>query len=269
MAESKSFNNPCDHRTVESRPAKVRSSGSIAINTDVGEGFGVWNFGDDDALMAQVTSTNVACGFHAGDPDILRRTCRVAARTGVSIGAQVSYRDLAGFGRRFIDVPQESLVNDLVYQLGALSAFARIAGSRITYVKAHGALYNAAAHHRPHAEAIIEAVRLFDRTLPVLCQTGSQTWISAAAAGTTALAEAFVDRGYTAEGFLVPRSHPAALVTDPDLAAERALEMVLTGTVRAVSGEFVTIAPRADSPPSASTATHPALWLSPPRCGST
>lgn len=216
---------------------------TIAINTDVGEGFGVWTIGDDDALMAQVSAANVACGFHAGDPDILRRTCALARRTGVSIGAQVSYRDLAGFGRRFIDVPRESLVNDLVYQLGALSAFARIAGSRISYVKAHGALYNAAAHHRPHADAIVEAVGLFDSELPVLCQTGSQTWVAAAAAGIAALAEAFVDRGYTAEGFLVPRSHPDALITDPDEAARRAVQMALTGTVAAVSGEVISIAP--------------------------
>lgn len=149
---------------------------ALAINTDVGEGFGVWGPADEGDLLDQVTAANVACGFHAGDPDILRRTCEASAARGVAIGAQVSYRDLAGFGRRFIDVPKKTLVNELLYQIGALEVFARLAGSRVSYLKAHGALYNAAAHHVGHAEAIVEAVTLYDRGLPLLCQPRTVVW---------------------------------------------------------------------------------------------
>ncbi|WP_338598526.1 5-oxoprolinase subunit PxpA [Saccharopolyspora sp. SCSIO 74807] len=217
----------------------------IAINTDVGEGFGAWRIADDEALLDLVTAANVACGFHAGDPDILRRTCEHAVRRGVAIGAQVSYRDLAGFGRRFLDVPTDSLVNDLIYQMGALQAFARLAGGRIGYVKAHGALYNAAARHEPHAAAIVRAVASFDDSLPLLCQPGTGTWRQAGAAGLRTLAEGFIDRGYTAEGLLVPRDQPGALITDPAEAAQRAVRMAIAGKVTAVTGEDVELSPTA------------------------
>jgi UPF0271 protein len=217
------------------------------MNTDVGEGFGVWRIGDDETLLKHVTAANVACGFHAGDPDILRSTCSSAARRGVSIGAQVSYRDLSGFGRRFIDVPTTSLINDLLYQMGALQVFARLAGTTISYVKAHGALYNTAAHHDGHADAIVESVRLFDPCLPILCQGSTVLWDKVVDAGLTPYAEAFIDRGYTDGGTLVPRSHPQALVTDPQQAAERAVHMVQTGTVRSVTGQQTRVAPEAGS----------------------
>ncbi|MER8003204.1 5-oxoprolinase subunit PxpA [Streptomyces sp. NPDC095613] len=215
----------------------------IAINSDVGEGFGAWGPADEGPLLDQVTAANVACGFHAGDPDILRRTCAASAARGVAIGAQVSYRDLAGFGRRFVDVPAPTLVNELLYQMGALDVFARLAGSRISYVKAHGALYNVAARHGGHAAAIVEAVSLFDRRLPLLCQPRTEVWTRAVEAGLRPLAEGFVDRGYTDEGLLVPRSEPGALITDPDEAARRAVLMARTGTVVSVSGRTVDIAP--------------------------
>lgn len=215
----------------------------IAINTDVGEGFGAWRSADDEALLKLVSAANVACGFHAGDPDILRRTCELATRYGVSIGAQVSYRDLAGFGRRFIDVPRASLENDLLYQMGALRAFAEVAAGRVGYVKAHGALYNAAARHREHAAAIVAAVANFDASLPLLCQPGTEAWRQAEDAGLRPLAEGFIDRGYTAKGLLVPRREPGAMVTSPQLAAERAIRMVIEGKVTAVTGEDVELAP--------------------------
>lgn len=215
------------------------------MNTDVGEGFGVWTAGDDEALLDHVTAANVACGFHAGDPDILRRTCLLAADRGVAIGAQVSYRDLAGFGRRFIDVPTESLVNDLLYQFGALRVFAELAASRIGYVKAHGALYNVAAKHEGHAEAIVQAVAIFDAELPLLCQPGTLVWQRAEEAGLRPLAEGFVDRGYTGEGLLVGRGQPGALITDPAEAARRAVDMAVRGTVTAVNGDEVPLAPAA------------------------
>ena len=215
----------------------------VSINTDVGEGFGVWGPVDESLLLGEVTAANVACGFHAGDPDILRRTCDTAASLGVAIGAQVSYRDLAGFGRRFVDVPTSTLINEIVYQIGALQAFARIAGTTVTYVKAHGALYNTAANHAEHASAIVDAVRLVDPSLPVLCQHSTVLWTRAVDAGLHPHAEVFVDRGYTDQGLLVPRSHPDALLTDPAVAAARAWDMVRTGTVTSVEGTQVEVAP--------------------------
>ncbi|CPR11143.1 LamB/YcsF family protein [Mycobacterium bohemicum DSM 44277] len=146
---------------------------AIDLNADLGEGFGVWRLGDDDAMLGIVTSANVACGFHAGDPAGLLRVCRSAADRGVRIGAQVSYRDLAGFGRRFIDVAAEDLIADVVYQIGALQAIAHAAGSEVSYVKPHGALYNTIVTDSGQAAAVAEAVRSVDPTLPVLGMAGS------------------------------------------------------------------------------------------------
>ena len=139
---------------------------SIDLNSDLGEGFGAWTLGDDEALLDVVTSANVACGFHAGDPDILRRVCGLAAERGVVIGAQVGYRDLHGFGRRAMDVDPATLTNEVIYQIAALDGFARVAGTRVSYVKPHGALYNAVVHHREQATAVVEAIRLYDASLP-------------------------------------------------------------------------------------------------------
>jgi 5-oxoprolinase (ATP-hydrolysing) subunit A len=217
----------------------------IALNTDIGEGFGAWRFTDDEALLGLVSAANIACGFHAGDPDIMRRTCEQAVQHGVAIGAQVSYRDLVGFGRRFIDLPRASLVNDLLYQMGALQAFAELAGGHISYVKAHGALYNASAHHHEHAAAIVEAVAAFDESIPLLCQPGTQTWQHAEVAGVRPVAEGFIDRAYTSDGLLVPRGQPGAVITDPNEAADRAVRLALEGKVTAVTGEDVDVSPGA------------------------
>ncbi|ONM46787.1 LamB/YcsF family protein [Nocardia donostiensis] len=219
------------------------STPSVHLDTDIGEGFGVWGNIDEAALMDHVSAANIACGFHAGDPDILRRTTCLAAERGVSVGAQVSYRDLVGFGRRFIDVERSTLVNEIVYQIGALQAFARIAGTEVTYVKAHGALYNVAADHAEHASAIVEAVEIVDPTLPLLCQYGTEVWERAVDRGIVPIAEMFVDRGYTATGRLVSRKHPGALLTDTDVAARRSVSMVARREVTSVDGERVTVAP--------------------------
>ncbi|TCP53495.1 UPF0271 protein [Tamaricihabitans halophyticus] len=214
---------------------------AIALTTDIGEGFGMWTIADDDALLDLVTSANIACGFHAGDPDIMRRTCARAARNGVAIGAQVSYRDLAGFGRRYVAVQPDTLTNDLIYQIGALDGFARIAGTSVTYVRAHGALYNVAATDTAHAAALVEAVAKYDPKLPLLCQVGTETWRLAAEAGLTTIAEAFVDRAYTSGGLLVPRTEANAMVTDPDAAAKRAVQMVFAGELTAITGETIAV----------------------------
>jgi UPF0271 protein len=213
----------------------------IDLNSDLGEGFGIWRLGDDEALLDVVTSANVACGFHAGDPDILRRVCARAAERGVAIGAQVSYRDLAGFGRRSIDVPAASLTNDVIYQLGALDGFARVAGSRLRYVKPHGALYNRIVHDEEQAGAVVAAVTAYDAALPVLGLPGSVWLRRARQAGLTTVAEAFADRGYTASATLVPRSQPGALLTDPDEVAARVVRLVTSGMVTAVDGGDVAV----------------------------
>lgn len=213
----------------------------VALTTDIGEGLGRWSLGDDDALLEIVTSANIACGFHGGDPGIMRRTCSTAVRNGVAIGAQVSYRDLHGFGRRYIAVPGPELTDDLLYQIGALQVFARLAGGKIDYLRAHGALYNVSAKNTEHAQAVVEATVQFDKNLPLLCQVGTETWRLGQEAGIRLIPEAFVDRAYTSEGLLVPRAEPAALLQDPDEAAARAVQMVTEGHITAIDGTEVEI----------------------------
>lgn len=213
----------------------------IDLNADLGESFGAWTLGDDEALLEVITSANVACGFHAGDPTVLRRTCERAAELGVVIGAQVGYRDLAGFGRRFIDMDPHDLTNDVIYQIGALEAFARVAGTRVRYVKPHGALYNAIVHHRDQAEAVAEAVRRYDPTLPVLGLPGS-VWLEVAgSAGLTTVPEAFADRAYTPEGALVSRREAGAVLEDADHVSERSVRMATRQEVVAADGSIVAV----------------------------
>ncbi|MFC7330456.1 LamB/YcsF family protein [Marinactinospora rubrisoli] len=213
----------------------------IDLNSDLGESFGRWTLGDDAALLAIVTSANVACGFHAGDPSVLRRTCAEAARQGVVIGAQVGYRDLAGFGRRFIDVPPAELTDEVIYQIGALEAFARVAGERVRYVKPHGALYNTIVHHEEQAAAVVEAVRLYDPELPVLGLPGSVWLRRAADAGLRTIREAFADRAYTPQGTLVSRRERGALLHDPDQVAERCVRIARGEPIEAIDGSPLTI----------------------------
>jgi UPF0271 protein len=217
----------------------------LDLNSDLGESFGRWVLGDDDAMLGLVTSANVACGFHAGDASTLRRTCASAVRRGVVVGAQVSYRDLAGFGRRFMDVPSTELTDDVLYQIGALDGLCRVAGARVRYVKPHGALYNATVHHEEQARAVVAAVTAYDPDLPVLGLPGSRLLAVAEAAGLRVVPEFFVDRGYTPEGTLVPRSAPGALLADPAEVTARVLRMVTDGVVTAVDGTDVPV--RAES----------------------
>ena len=216
----------------------------VDLNSDLGEGFGIWKLGNDEALLDVVTSANVACGFHAGDPNILRRVCDVAVSRGVSIGAQVSYHDLAGFGRRSMDVDATSLTNDVIYQMGALDGFARIAGSSVRYVKPHGALYNRTVYDDDQAAAVVAAVAAYDPTLPLLGLPGSALLRRAEQAGLHTVTEAFADRGYTAEATLIPRSQPGALLDDPAAVAERMVQMLLTGRLRSVDGVDVSVSAR-------------------------
>jgi len=213
----------------------------IDLNADLGEGFGVWRLGDDDAMLQIVTSANVACGFHAGDPAGLLRVCRTAAERGVCIGAQVSYRDLAGFGRRFIDVATEDLVADVVYQIGALQGIAAAAGSAVSYVKPHGALYNTIVTNREQAAAVATAVHLVDATLPVLGMAGSAFFDEAASLGLRTVTEAFADRAYRPDGQLLSRREPGAVLHDPVEIAQRVVTMVTSGRVTAIDGAQIAV----------------------------
>lgn len=213
----------------------------IDLNSDVGESFGRWTLGDDAALMPLITSANVACGFHAGDPRTLQDTCAAAAGHGVTVGAQVGYRDLAGFGRRFIDVEPADLVADVIYQIGALQALAAAAGTTVRYVKPHGALYNAIVHHREQAAAVVEAVRVVDPSLALVGLPGSAVLELAAAAGLRTVREAFADRAYTPQGTLVSRREPGATLHDPELVAARMVRLVTAGVVAAVDGTDVAV----------------------------
>jgi UPF0271 protein len=215
---------------------------TIDLNADLGESFGRWRLGDDDAMLDVVTSANVACGFHAGDPATLLRTCELAAERGVVVGAQVGYHDLPGFGRRFVDIDPVDLVADVIYQVGALQALAAASGTRVSYVKPHGALYNAVVHHEVQAAAVVEAVRRVDPTLPVLGLPGSELLRLATEAGLPTVVEAFADRGYAPDGRLVPRSQPGAVLHDPDQVASRVVRMVVEGTVQAVDGSSLRVA---------------------------
>ncbi|MFF5983329.1 LamB/YcsF family protein [Streptomyces olindensis] len=217
---------------------------SIDLNADLGEGFGRWRLTDDERLLSVVTSANVACGFHAGDAATMRRVCELAAERGVRIGAQVSYRDLAGFGRRAMDVPPAELAAEVAYQIGALEVFARAAGARVAYVKPHGALYNRVVRDEEQAAAVVDGVLLADGTLPVLGLPGSRLLELAAKAGLPVVTEAFADRAYTDAGTLVPRSQEGAVVTDPDAVVERSLSMARSGEVVSLSGTRIEVRAR-------------------------
>jgi 5-oxoprolinase (ATP-hydrolysing) subunit A len=209
------------------------------LNADLGEGFGVWRLGDDDGLLDVVTSANVACGFHAGDPATMRRVCARAAERGVAVGAQVSYRDLAGFGRRRIEYDPDELRDEVIYQLVALDGMARVAGTRVRYVKPHGALYNSVVWDTAQAQAVVAAVAEVSIELAVLGLPGSALLRVASDAGLNAVAEGFADRGYLRDGTLVPRSQPAALITRPDDVVAQAVRMATSGEVEAVDGSLV------------------------------
>ncbi|MFJ3383472.1 MULTISPECIES: LamB/YcsF family protein [unclassified Curtobacterium] len=218
---------------------------TIDLNSDLGEGYGVWTTGDDTAMLDVVSSANIACGFHAGDPTIMLATCRAAADRGVAVGAHVAYRDLAGFGRRPVSVTPDELHADVVHQLGAMLATAHVAGTRVTYVKPHGALYNTACADPVQAEAVTRAIADVDPTLAVLALPDSELLRAAERHGLRAVSEAFADRAYEPDGSLVARSRPGSVLHDPDQVASRVLRMVTDGVATAVDGSEVRV--RADS----------------------
>ena len=218
---------------------------NIDLNSDLGESLGVWRMGDDAAMLDIVSSANVACGFHAGDPAGILRTLRQAKERGVAVGAHVAYRDLVGFGRRNMDVDSADLRADVIYQIGALKGLAAAAGTDVRYVKPHGALYNTIAHDERQARDVIAAIREIDASLVLVALAGSPLLGWAEAQGLRVVAEAFADRAYTPQGTLVSRREPGAVLHDADDVAERMLRLANEGTVTAIDGSVVRI--RADS----------------------
>ena len=214
---------------------------TIDINSDLGESFGAWSMGDDDAMLDIVTSANVACGFHAGDPAGILRTLKAAAAKNVTIGAHVAYPDKVGFGRRNMDLASDELTADVIYQIGALQGLAKAAGTSVRYVKPHGALYNTIAHDRRQAMAVIEAIRAIDPALVLVALAGSPLIELARSEGLQCVAEAFADRAYTSEGTLVSRREPGAVLHDPVLVAQRMLRLVQSGSIEAIDGSLVRI----------------------------
>src|SRR4051795_5274793 len=212
----------------------MSGTATVDLNSDLGEGYGAWQLGDDLAMLDLVTSANIACGFHAGDPLTIERTVTAAAERGVRIGAQVSYPDLVGFGRRRMDVPADQLTADVLYQIGAVAAFCRAAGTRLAYVKPHGALYNRIVDDAQQAQAVCAAITRYVDGLPLLTLPGSVAADVAERVGLPVVFEGFADRAYTPEGRLLPRSEPGAVLTDPAEVAAHAVALAQSGNVASI-----------------------------------
>ncbi len=218
---------------------------AIDINSDLGESFGAWRMGDDEAMLGIVSSANVACGYHAGDPAGILKTLRAAEANGVAVGAHVSYPDLVGFGRRNMDVSGEELTADILYQIGALQGLAAAAGTRVTFVKPHGALYNTIAADERQAAAVIDAILALDSSLALVCLAGAPIVQWAENRGVTVISEAFADRAYTPQGTLVPRREKGSVLHDPDQVGKRMLRLAAEGVIRTIDGSDAAV--RADT----------------------
>lgn len=216
----------------------------IDLNSDLGESFGAWTMGDDEGVLSAVSSANVACGYHAGDPVVMCRTVELCAKRGVAVGAHISYPDLMGFGRRGMSCSPDEVYAYCVYQIGALEAFCRASGTTLQHVKPHGAMYNQAARDALLADAIAAAVKAACAEGVILMGLANSEFEGAAGrAGIRFAAEAFADRAYLADGGLVPRSRPGAVIHDANLAADRVAQMVTAGTVTSIEGETVNFRP--------------------------
>ena len=217
----------------------------VDLNCDMGESFGAWSMGNDTAILEHVTSANIACGFHAGDPGIMRATVQAALARGVAIGAHPSFPDLQGFGRRQMKLEPQEVYDLCLYQIGALAAFARAAGARLHHVKAHGALSNMAVREYALAEAITQATRDVDPQLVSYAQAGTQLVRAAEKLGLPYASEVFADRSYQDDGQLTPRNLPGAMIEDAEAAIAQVLRMLREGLVRSSTGKDVAV--RADT----------------------
>ncbi|QNP50476.1 LamB/YcsF family protein [Diaphorobacter aerolatus] len=211
------------------------------LNSDLGESFGAWTMGDDAAMLDIVSSANVACGFHAGDPAGILKTLKAAKERNVAVGAHVSYPDLVGFGRRNMDIGSADLIASVIYQIGALQGLAQAAGTRVSYVKPHGALYNKIAQDRRQADDVIKALLAIDKSLVLVVLAGAPLIEWARDAGLSVVAEAFADRAYTPAGELVSRTLAGAVLHDENAITERMLRLVREGALEAIDGSTVRI----------------------------
>ncbi|MCX7638861.1 MAG: LamB/YcsF family protein [Pyrinomonadaceae bacterium] len=214
---------------------------TIDLNCDIGESFGIWRMGNDEALMDWVSSVNVACGFHAGDPSVIRKTIQTAIQKGVAIGAHPSFPDLQGFGRREMKLPEEEVFDLVLYQVSALKGICEALGGQLHHVKPHGALYNQAAKNSSIARAIAEAVKSIDKNLILFGLSGSFLISEAENLGLKTASEVFADRTYQPDGTLTPRNFPNAVIKDTSLAIAQAIQMITTKTVTATNGEKIPI----------------------------
>ncbi len=233
----------------------------INLNADLGEGFGPWRMGDDAAMLDIVSSANIACGGHAGDPDVMRRTVRLARERGVSIGAHPSYPDLQGFGRRAMDLSPAELENQIAFQIGALAGIAALEAVRVTHVKPHGALNNLACVDRTVADTICRAIRAIDRGLILLAPAASQLVVAGRAAGLTVVEEIFADRACLPDGQLVPRARSDAMIHGPAACMAHISAMLEAGALIAVDGTRIatpigSICVHGDNPDAVAVARH-------------
>lgn len=215
---------------------------TIDLNSDLGESFGQWKMGDDASMLGIVSSANIACGFHAGDPAGILKTVEAAARNHVVIGAHVAYPDLVGFGRRNMDMASDELTASVIYQIGALQGLAKAVGTQVRYVKPHGALYNTIAHNERQGMAVIKAILAIDPTLKLVCLANSPLITLAKQQGVSTVAEAFADRAYTTEVTLVSRQLPNSVLHDQTMVAERMLKFVQTGMMTTIEGTEIQLA---------------------------
>ncbi|CAG9422942.1 LamB/YcsF family protein [Providencia alcalifaciens] len=213
----------------------------IDLNSDLGESFGQWKMGNDEAMLSIVSSANIACGFHAGSPEGILQTLIAAQKQGVTVGAHVGYPDLVGFGRRNMDIASNELTADVIYQIGALKGLATAAGTQVEYVKPHGALYNTIAHDKRQAMAVIDGILGIDNQLTLVALAGSSLIGWAKESGLKVVAEAFADRAYNSDGTLVSRKLAGSVLHDPELVAKRMLQLVNEGGVVAIDGKFTPI----------------------------
>ena len=214
---------------------------AIDLNSDLGESYGAWRTGDDEAMLAIVSSANIACGFHAGDPAGIYRTVKAAAEKGVVVGAHVSYPDRVGFGRRDLDATSEELIADVIYQIGALKGVAAAAGTTVRYVKPHGALYNRIANDAKQGQAVIDGIKAIDSSLVLMGLANAPILDLARKSGLAVVAEAFADRAYTPQGQLVSRREAGAVLHDPAKIADRMVQLAREGTLEAIDGSIIKI----------------------------
>jgi UPF0271 protein len=214
----------------------------IDLNCDMGESYGAWKMGEDAAVMPYITSANIACGFHAGDPATIRKTVQLAVDSGVAIGAHPSLPDLQGFGRRVMKISAQDMYDLVLYQAGAVEAFARAAGAKLHHVKCHGALYNMAANDEALSDAMARAVRDLGPQVFLYCLSGSKSLERAKKLGIKVAGEVFADRGYSDDGSLAPRERPGGMIEDPAQAVRQALAMIGEGRVTSLSGTPIAVA---------------------------